>query len=75
MKKYTNQIIIVVAFTLLLISYKLGVFGYVLAFYLGFGVFVLISFLGAYLDGKQKFKEIDDELLRIYKAEQENGKQ
>jgi hypothetical protein len=73
MKKYINQIIIVVAIVLLLISYKLGVFGYVLAFYLGFGVCVLISFLGSYLDGKQKFKEIDDELLRIYKSEQENG--
>ena len=73
MKKYTNQIIIVIAFILLLIAYKLGVFGYVLAFYLGFGLCVLFSFLGSYLDGKQKLKDIDEELLRIYKSEKENG--
>jgi len=74
MKKYINQIIIVVAIVLLLISYRIGVFGYVFAFYLGVGLTVLIAYLGHYLDGKQKMKEIDDELLRIYKAEKENGK-
>lgn len=73
MKKYANQIIIVVAFILLLISYKLGVFGYVLAFYLGIGLTVLVSWIGYYLEGKNELKVIEDELLAIYKKEQENG--
>jgi len=74
MKNHINQIIIVVAIVLLLISYRIGVFGYVFAFYLGVGLTVLIAYLGHYLDGKQQMKEIDDELLRIYKSEQANGK-
>ena len=73
MKKYTNQIIIVVAFTLLLISYKLGVFGYVLAFYLGIGLTVCIAWLGHYLDGKKLLEEVENQLLEIYQKEKENG--
>lgn len=75
MKKYTNQIILVGAFILLLISYKLGVFGYVLGFYLGIGLTVLVAWFGNYLDGKQQLKFIEDELLEIYNKEKENGRE
>lgn len=73
MRKYTNQIIIVIAFILLLISYKLGVFGYVLAFYLGIGLTVLFAWLGHYLEGRKLLEEVENQLLEIYKKEKDNG--